>query len=108
MSKDKQSCKQDTLWPPPGPTNPLPPDAYALVIDQVPKVGWKKSGTAQVVTSTNFPILQNTGVTSFIVELFEESMRIPHWHSQSEIGYVQSGVIQVYLWRSSQEASVFL
>lgn len=94
-------------WVPTGPTNKLPVKDYILPTNQIPKLGWKNSGNAQVVTSNNFPILQNASLASFIVEIFDESMRILHWHDCAEIGIVQSGTIEVYLWRNN-EASVFV
>jgi len=65
-----------------------------------------KVGKAYLVTKDNFPIL--SGVTCYTLEVWEESMRIPHWHpNASELGYVVSGEIEVMIWRSPGESAVF-
>jgi len=83
------------------------PTSYRLQTDEeVPTVGFNRSGTAVVVSSSNFPVLK--GVTSFLLEIFEDSMRLPHWHPNAwEIGFVKEGTIKIYLWRSAGEAAVF-
>jgi oxalate decarboxylase/phosphoglucose isomerase-like protein (cupin superfamily) len=59
-----------------------------------------------VVDKTVFPALQ--GVTSYQVEIWEDCMRLPHWHpNASELGYVLSGAIEVFIWRSPGETAVF-
>lgn len=51
------------------------------------------SGQAQLVTQHNFPALK--GVCSFIIEIWDESMRVPHWHPNCyELGYVSSYVLR--------------
>jgi oxalate decarboxylase len=105
--KTKKTMHTNQIYTPTGPTSALPPQAYHLNLAQVPKVGWKKSGVVQVVTGTSFPVLNNQGVTSFVLEIFDQSMRIMHWHSQAEVGYVERGEINVVLWLSPTESSVF-
>lgn len=64
------------------------------------------AGTAQMVTKDDFPVLN--GVTCYTLEIWQESMRLPHWHPNvSELGYVVSGSIEVILWRSPGETAVF-
>jgi oxalate decarboxylase len=63
-------------------------------------------GSAYIVDNTNFPVLR--GVTCYTLEIFEECMRLPHWHpNASELGYVISGSIEVITWRSPGESAVF-
>jgi len=66
----------------------------------------KDTAKAFLVTNDNFPILN--GVTCYVLEVWEECMRIPHWHpNASELGYVVSGTIEVMIWRSPGESAVF-
>lgn len=66
----------------------------------------KDVGTAWIVDKTNFPALQ--GVTCFTLELWDESMRLPHWHpNAAELGYVISGTVEIILWRSPGETAMF-
>ncbi len=63
-------------------------------------------GTAHVVDKSNFPALN--GVTCFTLELWEACMRLPHWHpNAAELGYVISGQIEIIIWRSPGETSMF-
>jgi oxalate decarboxylase/phosphoglucose isomerase-like protein (cupin superfamily) len=65
-----------------------------------------KGGMAHVVDRDNFPVLN--GVTCYTLELWEECMRIPHWHpNSSELGYVISGTIEIMIWRSPGESAMF-
>jgi oxalate decarboxylase/phosphoglucose isomerase-like protein (cupin superfamily) len=62
-------------------------------------------GSAYVVDQTNFSAL--SGVTCYALELWDESMRLPHWHpNASELGYVVSGSIEIMIWRSPGESAV--
>lgn len=66
----------------------------------------KHSGSAYMVDRDNFPALEN--ITSYALEIWEECMRLPHWHpNASEIGYVVSGKIEVMIWRSAGETAMF-
>ncbi len=66
----------------------------------------KDIGSAWLVDKENFPALN--GVTCFTLELWDNSMRIPHWHpNASELGYVISGKVQIIIWRSPGETAVF-
>lgn len=63
-------------------------------------------GAAWIVNKDNFPGLE--GVTCYTIEVWEESMRLPHWHpNAAELGYVVSGTIEIIIWRSPGETSVF-
>jgi oxalate decarboxylase/phosphoglucose isomerase-like protein (cupin superfamily) len=63
-------------------------------------------GTAHMIDKDIFPALE--GVTCYAVEIWEECMRLPHWHpNASELGYVISGTIEVIIWRSPGETAVF-
>jgi oxalate decarboxylase/phosphoglucose isomerase-like protein (cupin superfamily) len=63
-------------------------------------------GQAYIVDQGNFPALGD--LTCFTLEIWEDSMRLPHWHpNASELGYVVAGEIEVLLWRSPGESSVF-
>lgn len=65
-----------------------------------------KVGSAWVVDKENFPALE--GVTCYTLELWDESMRIPHWHPNAyELGYVISGTVEIIIWRSPGETAVF-
>lgn len=85
----------------------IPLDAYHLqTVSKIPPFSTKNVGTAYIVSKENFPILN--GVTCYTLEVWEESMRIPHWHpNASELGYVVSGEIEVMIWRSPGESTVF-
>lgn len=62
--------------------------------------------TIHMVDKNNFPPLD--GVSCYQVEIWEDSMRLPHWHpNASELGYVASGAIEIFIWRSSGETAVF-
>lgn len=66
----------------------------------------KDVGSAYVVGKDNFPVLD--GVTCYTVEVWEECMRLPHWHpNASELGYVLDGAIEIIIWRSPGESAVF-
>ncbi len=63
-------------------------------------------GSAYMVQKKDFSALD--GVTCYTVEVWEECMRLPHWHpNASELGYVISGEIEVIIWRSPGESAVF-
>lgn len=85
----------------------IPLRAYHLqTVRDIPPFDTKKTGKAYIVSKDNFPILK--GITCYTLEVWEESMRIPHWHpNASELGYVVSGEIEVIIWRSPGESAVF-
>lgn len=63
-------------------------------------------GAAYIVDRGNFPALGD--ITCYTLEVWEECMRLPHWHpNASELGYVVSGTIEVIIWRSPGETSMF-
>ena len=82
-------------------------EAYRLQTQRViPARTIENVGSAYLVTKDNFPMLE--GVTCYSLELWEDCMRIPHWHpNASELGYVLSGTIEIILWRSTGESSMF-
>ncbi len=64
-------------------------------------------GKAYVVDQSNFAAL--AGVTCYTLEVWDESMRLPHWHpNATELGYVISGAIEIIIWRSPGESAVFV
>lgn len=66
----------------------------------------KQSGTAFIVDKDNFPVLE--GVTAYALEVWEECMRLPHWHpNAAELGYVVLGKIEIIIWRSPGETAMF-
>lgn len=66
----------------------------------------KNLGEAWLVDKNNFPALD--GVTCYTLEIWDESMRLPHWHpNASELGYLVSGTLEVIIWRSLGETAVF-
>lgn len=85
----------------------LPSDNYLLKTDKsVTPVIIDKMGVARLVDKDSFPALN--GVTCYCLEIWEECMRLPHWHpNASELGYVISGSIEVIIWRSPGETAVF-
>lgn len=85
----------------------LPLSAFHLNTNKVIKETIVKDvGVAHVVDQTNFPVL--AGITCFTLELWDDSMRLPHWHpNASELGYVVSGTIEIIIWRSPGESAVF-
>lgn len=63
-------------------------------------------GAAYVVDKDNFSAL--AGITCYTLEIWEECMRLPHWHpNAAELGYVVSGEIEIILWRSPGESAIF-
>jgi len=84
-----------------------PLDAYHLpLVRKIKPVIVENVGKAYVVSKNNFPAL--AGVTCYTLEVWEESMRIPHWHpNASELGYVVSGELEIMIWRSPGESAVF-
>jgi oxalate decarboxylase/phosphoglucose isomerase-like protein (cupin superfamily) len=66
----------------------------------------KEVGLAHTVDKNSFPALD--GVTCYTLEVWEECMRLPHWHpNASELGFVVSGSIEVIIWRSPGETASF-
>ena len=103
-----QDAKEEIIWPPPGPSILDRPESFHLSTDKsYPGVGWKRTGTVQQVTSATFPVLQGTGFCTFVYEFFEQSMRVLHWHDFAEMGIAQSGVIDVYLFETPSQHSIF-
>lgn len=87
--------------------NNIPLSAYHLkTLQDIAKTSVNKIGKAYIVSNLNFPILNS--VTCYVLEVWEECMRVPHWHpNASELGYVVSGEIEVIIWRSPGETAVF-
>ena len=87
------------------PKTPL--EEYRLqTLKKINPIEAKKVGTARMVGKDNFPVLD--GVTCYSVELWEECMRLPHWHpNAAELGYVVSGRIEIMIWRSPGESAMF-
>ena len=66
----------------------------------------KKSGFAYLIDKDNFQALE--GETAYALEIWEECMRLPHWHpNAAELGYVVSGEIEIIIWRSPGETAMF-
>lgn len=64
------------------------------------------NGNFWEVYPRDFPVLKNT--TCFILELFDASMRLPHWHpNANELGYLVSGKIEIYMWKYTGAASIY-
>lgn len=81
-------------------------DFHLNTLADIKDISIKNVGSAWVVHKENFPVLD--GVTCYTLELWDESMRIPHWHpNASELGYVVSGTLEIILWRSPGETAVF-
>ncbi len=81
-------------------------DLHLQTTQKVSPISVPNIGSAIIVSKDVFPTLD--GVTCYIAEIWDESMRLPHWHpNASELGYVVSGTIQIILWRSPGETSVF-
>ena len=77
-----------------------------FLIASSPTKPYNKYGIAKVITKNNFPTLN--GVTVFYVEIFDESMRTIHIHSNcDEIGYVLNGEIQVFIYDSEERQVIF-
>lgn len=74
--------------------------------EKIKEYSIKDVGSAWIVDKDNFPALE--GVTCYTLELWDESMRLPHWHpNATELGYLISGEVQIILWRSPGESAVF-
>ncbi len=87
--------------------NPTKTTAFYLPTKKViSPTNIKNSGSAYIVDRDNFSALEN--ITSYALEIWEECMRVPHWHpNASEVGYVVSGEIEVLIWRSAGETAMF-
>ena len=48
-----------------------------------------------MVDVRNFPVLR--GITAYLLEIWQENMRIPHWHNSVEISFIVEGMIQVII-----------
>lgn len=86
--------------------NELSLEDYHLKTNKVIDVfNVKQVGTARTIGKNNFTALESN--TCYVVEVWEECMRLPHWHpNASELGYVISGTIEVLIWRSPGESAV--
>lgn len=82
-------------------------ESYRLQTNRiVAPVTIEKVGTARMIGKDNFPALD--GVSCYTVEVWEECMRLPHWHPNAcELGYVIEGTIEVMIWRSPGETAMF-
>ena len=88
------------------PSKPTIADYHLSTLAKIKAFSAKEEGKAWVVDKGNFPALEN--VTCFTLEIWEESMRVPHWHPTAyELGYVVSGSVEIILWRSTGETSLF-
>lgn len=66
----------------------------------------KEIGSAYIVDKDIFPVLE--GITSYALEIWEECMRLPHWHPNAcELGYLISGKLEIIIWRSPGETAMF-
>lgn len=85
----------------------LPLDAFHLqTTKKITPASVDKIGKAYVVDQSNFPAL--AGVTCYTLEVWDESMRLPHWHpNAAELGYVISGTLEIIIWRTPGESAVF-
>jgi len=81
-------------------------DYLLRTLKDIPLHTFKKAGQASIVYKSNFPALE--GVTCYALEIWEESMRLPHWHpNAAELGYVVSGQIEIIIWRSPGETAMY-
>lgn len=85
----------------------IPIDAFHLQTAKIIKpTSVNNLGKAYIVDKTNFEALAD--VTCYTLEVWDESMRLPHWHpNASELGYVISGSLEIIIWRSPGESAVF-
>ncbi len=83
-----------------------PQDYHFQTKDNAKRLTVGNLGDGWIVDQGNFSVLN--GVTCYTLEVWDESMRLPHWHpNASELGYVRKGIIEIILWRSPGETSVF-
>ncbi len=81
-------------------------DFHLVTTADVPVTRVPNIGAAYIVDQDNFKALGD--ITCYTLEVWEESMRVPHWHpNASELGYVISGSIEVMIWRSPGETAMF-
>lgn len=81
-------------------------DNHLETVSKITMFSQKDKARAWLVGKDNFPALQD--VTCYTLELWDESMRVPHWHpNASELGYVVAGTVQIIIWRSAGESAVF-
>lgn len=87
--------------------NVLPLTSYQLqTTNVIQHTTINEVGSVYIVNQDNFPALE--GITCYTLEVWEECMRLPHWHpNAAELGYVIAGTIEVLLWRTPGETAVF-
>lgn len=74
--------------------------------ENISPISVEETGSIWIIGKERFPALE--GVTCYVAELWDESMRLPHWHpNAAELGYVLSGKIEISLWLSPGESSLF-
>ena len=81
-------------------------DQYVLNLKEKIKPHTTKNGNFWEVYPKDFPALTN--ITCFVLELFDESMRLPHWHpNANELGYLISGKLEIYMWKYTGASTIF-
>lgn len=79
-------------------------DPFSII--SLPKKPYNQYGFAKVITKHNYPNIH--GMTVFYVEIFNESMRTIHIHTNcDEIGYVLEGEIQVFIYQTNLQRHIF-
>jgi oxalate decarboxylase/phosphoglucose isomerase-like protein (cupin superfamily) len=74
-------------------------EKYKLDLRNIKKEGIAKYGSAKVVNGSNYL----ASFSLYSVEIYDNSMRTIHCHECDELGFVQEGVIQVFLWKNEKD-----
>jgi oxalate decarboxylase len=74
-------------------------EKYKLNLRNVQAQGIQKYGIAKAVDKLNYL----ASLSVFYVEIFDDSMRTIHSHDCDELGFVQEGTIQVFIWVNEKE-----
>lgn len=83
-----------------------PEDFHLNTEEVIQEFSQKDIARAWLVHKDEFPALKD--ITCYTLELWDESMRVPHWHpNASELGYVIAGTVQIIIWRSPGETAIF-
>lgn len=74
-------------------------DKYKIDLRNVKNAGLAKYGIAKPVNGSNYL----ASFSLYSVEIYDNSMRTIHSHDCDELGFVQDGVIQVFIWKNEKD-----
>lgn len=74
-------------------------EKYKLDLRNIKKSGLEQYGSVQGADGSNYL----ASFSLFSVEIYDNSMRTIHSHQCDEFGFVQDGVIQVFIWKNEKD-----